>query len=416
MKNLLMIAYHFPPVRVSSGIQRTLKFATYLRDHGWKAQVLTVTPSAYEKVSDDQLHEIPADVVVKRAFTLDTAKHLSVKGRYLGWLALPDRWVSWCIAGTWAGLGMIRRFRPRVIWSTYPIATAHLLGLILHRLTGIPWVADFRDSMTEDNYPTNPRQRWVYRWIERQTIKHCSRAVFTTPGAIRMYAERYPEIPSSRWALIPNGYDEENFARAEASGEYLQAVADKSDQIVLLHSGVLYPSERDPTQFFAALAELKKTGKLLAGQVRVVLRATGHDDLHSRLITENGLEDIVFLEPSIGYEAALAEMLTVDGLLVFQASNCNHQIPAKIYEYLRARRPILALTDPAGDTARVLYDAGLQSVVPLDDQRAIAEKLAGFIDDIRRHRAAVASNDKIIEHSRQARTRILAELLDEISS
>lgn len=414
MKPILMIAYHFPPVRVSSGIQRTLKFAAYLLDHGWNAHVLTVTPNAYEKVSDDQLHEIPDAVTVERALTFDTARQLSIKGRYLSWMALPDRWVSWCLAGTWTGLGMIRHFRPKVIWSTYPIATAHLLGLMLHRLSGIPWVADFRDSMTEDNYPVNPRQRRVYKWIERQTIMHCSRAVFTTPGAIRMYAERYPDIPASRWALIPNGYDEENFVRAEASSEFAQAKAAKGDSIVLLHSGVLYPSERDPSHFFAALSELKQSGRIVAGQVRVVLRATGHDDLHSRLIMENGLEDIVFLEPGIAYEAALAEMLTVDGLLVFQAANCNHQIPAKLYEYLRARRPILALTDPAGDTAQVLFDAGLYGVVSLDDKQAIMEKMKTFLQEIKQHRNKIASDASISEHSRQARTQRLAELLNEI--
>jgi hypothetical protein len=78
MKNILMIAYHFPPIRVSSGIQRTLKFAQYLLDHDWKAQVLTVNPRVYERVSEDQIHEIPTEVIVKRAFALDTAKHLAV--------------------------------------------------------------------------------------------------------------------------------------------------------------------------------------------------------------------------------------------------------------------------------------------------------------------------------------------------
>lgn len=410
MKNILMIAYHFPPVRVSSGIQRTLKFAGYLLDHGWKAQVLTVNPRAYERVSDDQMHEVPQEVEVTRAFALDTSKHLSLKGRYLGWMALPDRWVSWCLGGIWSGLRLVYLHRPKVIWSTYPIATAHLLGLILHRITGIPWVADFRDSMTEDEYPVNLRQRRVYRWIESQTVKRCSRAVFTTPGAIRMYAERYPEIPASRWALIPNGYDEENFVRAEVTLGDKPVLANEA--IVLLHSGILYPSERDPTQFFAALVYLKQLGKIAAGKVKFVLRATGHDDLYGRLIAANQLEDVVFLEPGIGYEAALAEMLTVDGLLVFQAANCNHQIPAKIYEYLRAKRPILALTDPNGDTAQALSDAGLNGIVPLDDQQAIAEKLMEFIEDIRNHRVGIATDAVIATHSRQARTKLLAKLLE----
>lgn len=415
MKNILMIAYHFPPVRVSSGIQRTLKFVTYLLAHGWMAQVLTVSPNAYEKTSDDQMHEVPAQVIVKRAFALDTSKHLSFKGRYLGWMALPDRWVSWCFGGVFSGLSLIRQHKPRVIWSTYPIATAHLLGLLLHRISGIPWVADFRDSMTEEDYPLNPAQRRVYLWIERQTVKYCSRAVFTTPGAIRMYAERYPEIPAERWALIANGYDEENFVSAENSTVYAQALASKSKKIVLLHSGVLYPSERDPTQFFMALAELLQTNVIDADRFKVILRATGHDDLHRQAILKYGLAEIVFLEPSVGYETALAEMLSVDGLLVFQAANCNHQIPAKIYEYLRAKRPILAFTDPAGDTAGVLRDAGLSSIAPLDDQAAITKLLSDFVSNLDKSTSNIASSEVIASHSRKARTSSLAKMLDDIA-
>jgi glycosyltransferase involved in cell wall biosynthesis len=415
MKNILMIAYHFPPVRVSSGIQRTLKFATYLLDHGWCAQVLTVSPNAYEKISPDQMGEIPQQIYVKRAFTLDTARHLSFKGRYLGWMALPDRWVSWCIGGFLAGLVMIRSYKPKVIWSTYPIASAHLLGLMLHRISGIPWVADFRDSMTEDEYPVNPTQRRIYRWIEKQAVTHCFRAVFTTPGAIRMYAQRYPDIPSERWALIPNGFDEENFVNAERSQAFSVALKNKPQKIVLLHSGVLYPSERDPTQFFMALAELLQEKVIDSQGFKVILRATGHDELHRQAIDEFGLGEIVFLEPSVDYESALAEMLVVDGLLVFQATNCNHQIPAKIYEYLRAKRPILALTDPEGDTARVLSEAGISSIVPLNDKVAIAKLIASFVNNSGQKSVAIASDEAIAAHSRQACTERLAKLLAVVS-
>jgi hypothetical protein len=415
MKNILMIAYHFPPVSGSSGIQRTLKFIAYLLDFGWSAQVLTVSPSVYEKTSEDQMHEIPPQIFVRRVFALDTAKHLSYKGRYLGCMALPDRLVSWCFGGLLAGLAMIRKYRPQVIWSTYPIASAHLLGLLLHRISGIPWVADFRDSMTEDNYPVNPSQRRVYRWIEKQTVKYCTRAVFTTPGAVRMYAERYPEVPVERWALIANGYDEENFVSAELSDAYAQALASKSGKIVLLHSGILYPSERDPAQFFMALAELLRVGTIDAYSFKVILRATGHDDMHRQAILKYGLEDIVFLEPSVSYESALAEMLVVDGLLVFQAANCNHQIPAKIYEYLRAKRPILALTDPSGDTAGVLKDAGLSLIAPLDDQAAIAKLITDFVSDLDKTARAIAGAEVIASQSRKARASLLAKMLEDIA-
>ena len=414
MKNVLMIAYHFPPVRVSSGIQRTLKFSQYLLDEGWRAQVLTVHPRAYIQTSDGQMGEIAKEVTVKRAFALDTSRHLSIKGRYLGWMALPDRWVSWCFGGVISGLNLIRQFRPKVIWSTYPIATAHLLALVLHRITGIPWVADFRDSMTEDNYPTNPKQWAVYRWIEKQTVRFCSKAVFTTPGAIAMYAERYPEIPDSRWALIPNGFDEENFAQAEREIAKQERSLKNDGPLVLLHSGVLYPSERDPTEFFKALANLLEQGVIDAKRLKIVLRATGHDELHARLIEQNGLQDIVFLEPGVAYSDALIEMLTVDGLLVFQASNCNHQIPAKVYEYLRARKPIFALTDPQGDTAQVLQEAGVSFIVPLDDRVAIQKKMDDFLNQLQQGNIKPETKAQVGQYSRQFRTRQLAKLLNEV--
>lgn len=416
MKNILMIAYHFPPVRVSSGIQRTLKFSRYLLDHGWKSQVLSVNPRAYIQVNNGQMDEVPNEVFVKRAFALDTSRHLSFKGRYLTWMALPDRWISWCFGGGISGLVMILKFRPKVIWSTYPIATAHLLGLILHRLTGIPWVADFRDSMTEDDYPVNPRQRKIYRWIEEKTIKHCVKAVFTTPGAITMYAARYPEVPNSRWALIPNGFDEENFVSAEKSEAYKLALQNKNkEQIVLLHSGVLYPSERDPSEFFKALAVLLERGIICPKKFKIILRATGHDGLHTKLIKLNNLQDCVFLESSISYVQALTEMLTVDGLLIFQASNCNHQIPAKVYEYLRAKRPIFALTDPEGDTAGVLRDANIPWIVPLDDKDAIVNGISKFITELKQGRSFSVKEEVVNSHSRSSRTKLLAQLINEVT-
>ena len=152
-----MVAYHFPPLRGSSGIQRTLRFCRYLPDFGWTPLVLTASERAYEDIDDNSRVEIPQGLVVRRAFALNTARQLSFGGRYPTLLAVPDRWVSWLAGGVLAGLAMIRRARPSVIFSTYPIATAHLIGLALHRLTGLPWVADFRDPMAQEGYPADPR-------------------------------------------------------------------------------------------------------------------------------------------------------------------------------------------------------------------------------------------------------------------
>ncbi|MEM9058130.1 MAG: glycosyltransferase, partial [Pseudomonadota bacterium] len=303
-----------------------------------------------------------------------------------------------------------RKHRPDAIWSTYPIATAHLIGLTLARLSGLPWIADFRDSMTEEHYPADPRVRGVFRSIERRAVQRASACVFTTPGTVAMYAGRYPDQPDGRWHCIANGYDEENFSAAAAR---VASPAAPRERLVLLHAGILYPSERDPRPFFAALARLKERGVVSADTLRISLRATGHDGTFRPMIDAAGLADIVALEPGIPYEEALGEMLTADGLLLFQASNCNHQIPAKLYEYLRARRPVLALTDPVGDTAKTLSAAGVDSIVRLDDADDIGAGLERFIGQVRSGAAPLASDAEIDSHSRRARTGLLAALLDD---
>lgn len=407
-KRVLMVAYHYPPVLGSSGIQRTLKFSQYLPTHGWEPLVLTVHPRAYAETDDGQLREIPTRQVVRRAFALDTARHLALRGAYPRALALPDRWSSWWLGGVFDGLRLIRRHRPKAIWSTYPIATAHLIGLTLARLSGLPWVADFRDSMTEPDYPRDPLTRRTYLWIERRTVARCARAVFTTPGAVRMYRQRYPTVPAERWHLIENGYDEENFSNAER-----QAHAPRNDGCkVLVHSGVLYPSERDPRPFFEALARLKRDGVVSARDTRVVLRASGYDGEYRGLLRAQSLDDVVKLEPPISYERALVEMLDADGLLVFQAANCNHQIPAKLYEYLRARRPIFALTDPRGDTAAVLRAAGIDTICHLDRVDDIVRGMQAFLEQLRCGAAPVATPAAISACTRRSRTGELAAILD----
>lgn len=409
-----MIAYHYPPVLGSSGVHRTLQFSRHLSERGWEPIILTVHPRAYAATVEDQLASIPPNVHVERAFALDTMRHLSIRGRYPSWLALPDPWWTWWLGAVPRGLRLIRSLRPEVIWSTFPIATAHKIGLSLHLRTGVPWVADFRDAMTEPGYPSPPIKWRSQRRIEERAVRACSRAVFTTEGALSLHAERYPDVPKDRWVVIPNGYDEEDFRRAE---KRMAGKPRKPDggPIVLLHSGIIYPEERDPRAFFEAISRLKRAGVVSPEKLRVVLRGTGHDSCHRRLISERGIEDLVFLEPSLPYADALVEMLTTDVLLLLQASMCNHQIPAKLYEYVRSRRPVLALTDPDGDTADTLRNMGIDSIIPLDSADAIEEYLPRYLEAYRTGRAAHASEEGISSCSRRHRTAELAHLLDVVS-
>jgi hypothetical protein len=413
-----MIAYHFPPCVGSSGLQRTLGFSRHLPSSGWNPIILTPHRRAYERVGEEQVADISPKTVIRRAFALDAARHLSIKGRYPLWLALPDRWVSWLLGAIPAGLSLIRKYHPDVLWSTYPIASAHLITFFLHRLTHIPWVADFRDPMNEidsltgERWPKNPRI-WAARdWIERHTLLSCSRAVFATSAALQIYAKRYPEVPSKRLVQIANGYSEESFSEADA---FRARQTPNSKRLVLLHSGVLYPSpDRNPRHFFEALASLQRRGIISPENTRVTLRASSSENLYQKLILEHGIAGIVRLEPPLPYKQALAEMLDSDGLLLFQGRDSNSAIPAKLYEYFRARRPIFAMVDEAGDTSAELRKAGLGTIVPLSSTDDIVAGLESFLRKVREGISPVMSDAELWHHSRESKTSDLAKLFDSV--
>lgn len=413
MKNVLMVAYHFPPLAGSSGIQRTLRFVQHLPSFGWNPLVLSADPRAYERVSTDLEADIPAGTVVRRAFALDTARHLSLKGRYVGAMARPDRWISWRFDAVRVGMEMIRKYKPEAIWTTYPIATAHRIGAELQRRSGLPWIADFRDPMAQDGYPADPKTWQAYKDIEREAVARAALSTFTTPGCVEEYARRYPDRAQDL-ALLENGYDEDSFAHAGdlAAGGPLNPGA-----ITLLHSGIVYPSERDPTQLMAALKRLHDAGQITPARLQLRFRAAVAEDLLRRLASEHGVQDYIQICPPVPYREALEEMLRADGLLLLQASNCNAQIPAKLYEYLRAGRPVLCLSDPVGDTARVLVDAGINAIARLDDAGDIARLLQAFCQPGSASPLQTqARPDAVAAASRRGRSEALAGLLERVSS
>lgn len=416
-RTVLLVAFHFPPVAGSSGLQRTLRFAQHLPNFGWRPIVLTISPGAHENIAISAGNEVPPGMTVERAFGLDASRHFSVFGHYPQRLALPDRWSTWKPFAVRKARQIIRRERVDAIWSTFPIATAHEIGLTIARSHGLPWIAEFRDPMWQGDYPPEPAVNDAWRQLENRIFGQVQRVVVTTPSAVKLYAGRFPAFPSRHIVLIENGYDEGSFARATAlRPAHLPSDRSPRRSITLLHSGIVYPSERDPSQLFQAIACLKARNAVDAGTVQVILRASGFDARYARDLAVLGISDIVRLMPSVGYLDALQEMLTVDGLLILQASNCNAQVPAKLFEYLRSGRPILALTDPAGDTASTLKRAGVGCIARLDSAAEIEHAILEFLDQIRANSWRKPTDAVIASYSRESQAGQLAAQLSDISN
>ncbi len=402
-----MIAYHFPPTRGSSGVHRTVQFAKHLPKFDWEPLILTVHPRAYPSVGKDMLGGLPESVVIKRAQAFDSARHFSFRNRYLDLTAIPDRWVTWWPHGVLSGLELIKNYNPSVIWSTYPIASAHLIALTIQQLTGLPWIADFRDPMniTSMQGQLAGIDNRVVQWIERKTIEHSSAGLFVTQSALEQCIHRYPDKPSTYWKRIENGYDESLFLGVKTLNR-----KGANYPIKLLHSGILYSKGRNPFCFFQALRSYLDKGGV---PVEVILRGAGQEIDIEGWIFSLGLKDIVKIKPPISYKDAIEEMMQSDALLMIQGAEYNKQIPAKIYEYIRAGKPILALTDALGESARLLkYWDGVY-MGNMEDADEIESALDQIVDSIQNQEKPIRDPKAVSKLSRKAGTLKLSKILNE---
>jgi glycosyltransferase involved in cell wall biosynthesis len=247
------------------------------------------------------------------------------------------------------------------------------------------------------------------RW-EKRVMDRASRVVFTTPSAMRSYAKHYPVAArAGRMTVIPNGYDEAAFAQLPPPTPL------QNRPVCMVHSGLLYPEGRNPQPFFMALANLVKGGELGEGDIKVVLRASGSEPAYAAEIRRLGLTRVVTLANPVSNQEALREQSRSDALLLFQGREFDHQIPAKVYEYLRVGRPILALVGAQGDAAALLRQSGGALLASIDSVPDIEKGLLQLVDSLRTGRRPVADPEIVRAYSRERGAKALADLLDGVS-
>jgi glycosyltransferase involved in cell wall biosynthesis len=401
---LLLVTMYWPPAG-GAGVQRPLKLAGQLSRLGFDVHVLAPEGTKWVQ-RDDTLHE-PDGVVVHRIRNLGPAARrpaeelhglrgiVRVRRRVpivLRALLAPDASVLWNVTAIPAARRIAKRERIDVALTTSPPGSVHLVGLAVKRM-GIPWVADLRDSIALHAHRRHDIRG--ERALARLVARRADAIVAASSG---IASEMHPLVPRGRVAVIPNGCDFDDF-----DGLAYRA----APRFRITHTGG-FSGRRSPRPFLAALAR---------SQADVTARFVGDFRTADREWAEGlGLADRLELLPYLPHGEALALQRDSEALLLIvpdAGGRGRGVLSAKVFEYLAAERPILAVVPPDGEAARLLGETGAAVVVAPDDVDGMAHAIADLEN---RWRAGELDGTTLSAEarrrlSRTARAEELAEVL-----
>jgi glycosyltransferase involved in cell wall biosynthesis len=392
-KRVLFISYEFPPVG-GAGVQRTTKFVKYLPACGWEPSVLTVANPSVPAFDKSLVKDVPKQVLIRRARTLEPSYSVKAavvaKGGGVGdilrrvvrgfiKIALqPDPQILWLPAALREGTRLLQEIPHTAIVASGPPFSTFLLGARLSCQTGVPLVLDYRDEWDiSSTYWENKRldriSLAVQKWMQHKAVRAARALVATTrSSAAALEAVRDRAGSMAQVECIYNGYDPEDFPPepiAWRPGPYRLAYVGtlwKLTSVAPLVEAVARLAEHSPS--LAADLELVFAGRRTAEQQQILDRLKG---LPCRLVEH----------PYLDHSQALDLTRSADCLCVL-LSNLPHAqrvVPAKIFECMAARRPVLAI-GPAGEMWQLLREYPAAHLHMPADTVGITEFLARSIE------------------------------------
>lgn len=264
---------------------------------------------------------------------------------------IPDRQMPWFPFALVSGWSLIRREKIKLIFATTPPHSAQLIALTLAKLSGLPLFADLRDDWVGNPYYSR-RTAWRNRLeekLEKKLIESARRVFLPTKGSVAFYQNKY-ENNSDKFVFLTNGYDESDFSFLP------EGRVQSADKFVIGYMGQLH-RKHSPDVFFQALKKLIAQEGIEEQRLEVlVLGAVSPEK--ELLIKELNLENIVKIGGVIKHQQALKRLSGVTVTLLIQNRRDGvNAIAGKVYEYLRLRKPIIALTDTQGLADLISYTA-----------------------------------------------------------
>jgi len=395
--SVLILAHTWPPAPWIGAV-RPVYLSRQLALHGWHPIVITVREERTANQNSEGIAGAESALVIRTRYlpsprhVLVSAKHAirrlaplrrekpadsersygleedlafrapGLKQNLVSLLYAPDEFSGWLPFALRAASRALRRYKPQCVISTGPPHTSHLVALALKHMYRIAWIADLRDPWAWHDHPPGTHTLWsdhINRRLESAVVRGASRVVCVAPGVTAEYARRYAAEPSEKWVTITNGFDRDEF---RSLGQI-----ERAERFTISFVGSL-SFQRSPLLLLRALAELLSEGTI--DRNRVSARFIGDCEYVGRqsltaIIRKLDLQGVAEVVPLIPRPQALRELLRSHVLLLIAGSQ-RLSISAKLFEYLAAGRPILAISSE-GASAEIVQRLGVGRVVGPDD-------------------------------------------------
>lgn len=366
-KRVLIITYYWPPAG-GPGVQRWLKFVTYLRDFEIDPVVFIPENPSYPIVDYSMINEVPEDIKVLKqpifepyslAKLLSKKKTLQISSgiiqdkkqslveRFMlfvrGNFFIPDARKYWVKPSVKFLSGYLQENKINTIITTGPPHSVHLIGLELKKLLTIKWIADFRDPWTTIGYHnqlklTSQSQK-KHKKLESEVLNSADEVIVTSFQT----KEEFQSISKKPITIITNGYED---------NEETDKVLDTKFSIS--HVGSLLTA-RNPLVLWQVVKELIEEDKGFAEDVSIQLAGKVSETV-IKSIEDHGLEHCVNLMGYVSHEEARTIQVKSQVLLLVEIDSVETKgiIAGKLFEYLAAKRPLLAIGPQNADIATII--------------------------------------------------------------
>jgi glycosyl transferase family 4 len=380
-RRVLIVSPHFPPVNAAD-MHRVRTLIPYLAENGWQAEVLAVSPESVRIALDPWLSDgLPADLNVHRVHAMSTA-----------WSRIPG------LGGLgFRAMGALKRMGDRLlaggsfdlVYFSTTVFEVHALGPRWRRKFGVPFVLDYQDPWVNDYYRDHPgvkrpggRVKYfvaeaIHRWMEPRALRDCAGITSVSPEYPRQLARRYPAMKIPPSLIQPFPGSRRDFERLPQRTERGRS----HDRWVYIGRGGAVMSVALRGLFTAlrdhAPDELKRRVKLQFIGTSYAPAGSGEASV-KQIAEECGVADLVEETPDrIPYGETLMRLRDADALMV-PGSDDPSYVASKIFPYLLARRPLLAIFHRNSMAVDVMKSVGGGVCVPFSSGES-AEELGARI-------------------------------------